>query len=64
METMDYSIADSVAHLRFTRPEGANAVNPAFVKILNLLFRKFLKIIVSKLWSLQLKGRSSVREGT
>ena len=36
METMEYSIADSVAHLRFTRPEGANAVNPAFCKDLKL----------------------------
>ena len=36
METMEYSIADSVAHLRFTRPEGANAVNPAFCRDLKL----------------------------
>ena len=36
METMEYSITDSVAHLRFTRPEGANAVNPAFCKDLKL----------------------------
>ena len=36
METMEYSIEDNVAHLRFTRPEGANAVNPAFCKDLKL----------------------------
>lgn len=27
---MTYEVRDGVAHLRFTRPEGANAVNPAF----------------------------------
>ena len=36
METMEYSIESNVAHLRFTRPEGANAVNPAFCKDLKL----------------------------
>ena len=36
METMEYSIKDNVAHLRFVRPEGANAVNPAFCKDLKL----------------------------
>lgn len=30
LETIDYSTADGVAHVRFNRPEGANAVNPAF----------------------------------
>jgi 2-(1,2-epoxy-1,2-dihydrophenyl)acetyl-CoA isomerase len=29
-ETLSYDVADGVAHLRFTRPEGANAVNPTF----------------------------------
>ena len=27
---MTYDVRDGVAHVRFTRPEGANAVNPAF----------------------------------
>ena len=27
---MTYEVRDGVAHVRFTRPEGANAVNPAF----------------------------------
>lgn len=27
---MTYAVRDRVAHVRFTRPEGANAVNPAF----------------------------------
>ena len=27
---MTYEVRDRVAHVRFTRPEGANAVNPAF----------------------------------
>ena len=27
---MTYEVRDHVAHVRFTRPEGANAVNPAF----------------------------------
>ncbi len=30
LETMDYSVVDNVGHLRFTRSEGANAVNPVF----------------------------------
>jgi 2-(1,2-epoxy-1,2-dihydrophenyl)acetyl-CoA isomerase len=30
LTTMTYDVRDRVAHLRFTRPEGANAVNPAF----------------------------------
>lgn len=32
METMEYSVQDKVAHLRFVRPESANAVNPVFCK--------------------------------
>ena len=32
METMEYSVQDKVAHLRFSRPESANAVNPVFCK--------------------------------
>lgn len=30
IETIDYHVADGVAHVRFNRPEGANAVNPTF----------------------------------
>ncbi len=30
LETINYSTRDGVAHVRFDRPEGANAVNPAF----------------------------------
>lgn len=30
LTTMTYDVRDGVAHVRFTRPEGANAVNPAF----------------------------------
>jgi len=30
LSTMTYEVRDHVAHVRFTRPEGANAVNPAF----------------------------------
>ena len=30
LTTMTYEVRDRVAHVRFTRPEGANAVNPAF----------------------------------
>lgn len=30
LTTMAYEVRDRVAHVRFTRPEGANAVNPAF----------------------------------
>ena len=30
LTTMTYEVRDGVAHVRFTRPEGANAVNPAF----------------------------------
>ncbi|MEM8923208.1 MAG: enoyl-CoA hydratase/isomerase family protein [Actinomycetota bacterium] len=31
-ETIDYQVRDGVAHVRFARPEGANAVNPAFAR--------------------------------
>jgi 2-(1,2-epoxy-1,2-dihydrophenyl)acetyl-CoA isomerase len=30
LTTMTYEVRDGVAHVRFDRPEGANAVNPAF----------------------------------
>ena len=30
LQTIEYSVADGVGHVRFNRPEGANAVNPAF----------------------------------
>lgn len=30
LTTIDYEVRDGVAHVRFARPEGANAVNPAF----------------------------------
>jgi 2-(1,2-epoxy-1,2-dihydrophenyl)acetyl-CoA isomerase len=30
LSTMTYEVRDGVAHVRFTRPEGANAVNPSF----------------------------------
>ncbi|MEM7337006.1 MAG: enoyl-CoA hydratase/isomerase family protein [Actinomycetota bacterium] len=30
LDTIDYEVRDGVAHVRFNRPEGANAVNPAF----------------------------------
>ena len=30
LTTMTYEVRDGVAHVRFARPEGANAVNPAF----------------------------------
>ncbi|HEY5662880.1 MAG TPA: enoyl-CoA hydratase/isomerase family protein [Ilumatobacter sp.] len=30
LTTMSYEVRDRVAHVRFTRPEGANAVSPAF----------------------------------
>ena len=32
METMEYAVQGKVAHLRFVRPESANAVNPVFCK--------------------------------
>ena len=30
LETIIYEVRDGVAHVRFNRPEGANAVNPQF----------------------------------
>ena len=30
--TISYDVRDGVGHVRFTRPEGANAVNPAFAR--------------------------------
>ena len=32
LATIDYEVRDGVAHVRFARPEGANAVNPAFAR--------------------------------
>ena len=32
METMEFSVQGKVAHVRFNRPESANAVNPVFCK--------------------------------
>ena len=32
LQTIEYSTSDNVAHIRFNRPEGANAVNVAFSK--------------------------------
>ena len=37
LETIDYRVADGVAHVRFNRPEGANAVNPAFSRDLRAI---------------------------
>ena len=30
LDTITYDVIDHVAHVRFNRPEGANAVSPAF----------------------------------
>ncbi len=30
LQTIDYEVRDGVGHIRFARPEGANAVNPTF----------------------------------
>ena len=30
LSTMSYEVADGVAHVRFTNPDGANAVSPTF----------------------------------
>ena len=32
MEVIDYAVSDGIAHLTLNRPEGANAVNPAFAR--------------------------------
>lgn len=32
LETIDYRVDNGVAHIRFARPEGANAVNPMFAR--------------------------------
>jgi 2-(1,2-epoxy-1,2-dihydrophenyl)acetyl-CoA isomerase len=32
LKTIGYEVRDGVAHVRFARPEGVNAVNPAFAK--------------------------------
>lgn len=36
-ETIDYEVRDGVGHVRFARPEGANAVNPAFSRDLRAI---------------------------
>lgn len=32
LKVIEYEVRDGVAHIRFTRPEGANAVNPVFAR--------------------------------
>jgi len=39
LDTISYETSDGVAHVRFTRPESANAVNPQFSRdLLNVMF--------------------------
>lgn len=37
LKVMTYAVRDGVAHVRFARPEGANAVNPAFARDLRAI---------------------------
>ncbi len=51
LETIDYSTADNIAHIRFNRPEGANAVSVAFSRdlraaMLEAAFDDNVKVVV------------------
>lgn len=54
--TIDYEVSDGVAHVRFARPEGANAVNPAFSRDLR-------DVMLDIEWDDEVKAVSVTAEG-
>jgi len=56
LETINYHVDNGVAHVRFNRPEGANAVNP--------LFSRELRAVMSEIeWDDAVKAASFTAEG-
>ena len=56
LETIDYEVSDQVAHVRFARPAGANAVNPQFSRDLR-------DVMLEIEWNDQVKAVSVTAEG-
>ena len=56
LTTMDYEVSDGVAHLRLTRPEGANAVSSAFARDLRA-------VMLEIEWDNDVKAVSVTAEG-
>lgn len=56
LETMSFEVRDGVAHVRFTRPEGANAVNPIFS-------RDFRAVMLAIEFDAAVKAASITAEG-
>ncbi len=56
LTTIDYEVRDGVAHVRFARPEGANAVNPTFSRDLRA-------VMLEIEWDDEVKAVSVTAEG-
>ena len=56
LETIDYEASGGVAHVRFARPAGANAVNPQFSRDLR-------DVMLEIEWNDQVKAVSVTAEG-
>ncbi len=56
LSTINYSVSDGVAHIRFARPEGANAVNPTFA-------RELRAVMLEIEWDDTVKSASVTAEG-
>ena len=56
LTTIDYEVRDGVAHVRFNRPEGANAVNPVFSRDLR-------DVMLEIEWDKAVKAVSVTAEG-
>ncbi|MCP4223043.1 MAG: enoyl-CoA hydratase [Actinomycetia bacterium] len=56
LTTIDYEVRDGVAHVRFARPEGANAVNPTFSRGLRA-------VMLEIEWDDEVKAVSVTAEG-
>lgn len=55
-DTIDYEVRDGVGHVRFARPQGANAVNPAFSRDLRA-------VMLEIEWDDEVKAVSVTAEG-
>lgn len=56
LETINYDVRDGVAHIRFNRPQGANAVNPLFS-------RELREVMLAVEWDDDVKAACVTAEG-
>lgn len=56
LQTINYEVRDGVAHIRFNRPEGANAVNPTFSRDLR-------EVMLAAEWDDNVRAGSVTAEG-